>query len=392
MAGLQVAPLLRSRRRPPRPDLSGGSASGSWCCKLAILAVLAFLALLTTFESTRAFSTMIRRPAESSGALDATIGKIGASIGEHVTSLETTTGKTEASVSEQAMSTEEVQSSSRQETSTSESSSGSGSCRGIESWELWGPATLAGDKNKQASAEACCGSCREMCKTKGLCHCDSWVYCGNEAECKEHFQECWLKKQQDELKPDIRLGAGKVPWTSGMIYATGMGVVALETAHGKIRIQLAPDLAPRTVDYVRSVLALKFCSGCQFYRAEGLGAGWSKDGKRTEAPPGPPYALLQGSLQADGLAFEEIPMEGATVAVRGTVCLIGGGPEFFISVGDHVEWDTAHTVFGHVIPEDMPVVDTLVALPTRKDVWGQTEVQVLESPVQFALKRAVPVS
>lgn len=41
-------------------------------------------------------------------------------------------------------------------------------------------------------------------------------------------------------------------------------------------------MAPRTVDYVRSVLTLKFCSGCQFYRAEGLGAGWSEDGKRTQ--------------------------------------------------------------------------------------------------------------
>lgn len=111
-----------------------------------------------------------------------------------------------------------------------------------------------------------------------------------------------------------------------------------------------------------------------------------------QAPPGPPYALLQGSLQADGLQYEELPKEGATIAERGTVCLIGGGPEFFISVGDHVEWETAHTVFGHVLPEDMGVVDNLVGLPTRKDVWGSTEVRVLESPVQFALKQAVAVS
>lgn len=175
MAGLQVAPLLRSRRRPPRPDISGVT-SGSWCCKLTILAVLAVLALLTTFENMRAFSAVTWIPANSSGR------------------METTGEKTEANDGEQAMSAEEVQSSSKQELlssskSSSDQEAGSGSCRGIESWELWGPATLAGDRNKQASAEACCTSCREKCKTKSSCRCDSWVYCADKAECKEHFQE-----------------------------------------------------------------------------------------------------------------------------------------------------------------------------------------------------------
>lgn len=46
--------------------------------------------------------------------------------------------------------------------------------------------------------------------------------------------------------------------------------------------------------------------------------------------PGPPYALLQGSLGTP--YFKNLEKEGAPAAGRGFACLIGTGPDFFLAV------------------------------------------------------------
>lgn len=66
--------------------------------------------------------------------------------------------------------------------------------------------------------------------------------------------------------------------------------------------------------------------------------------------PGPPYALLQGSLPPVPGGWKAVAVESAPFVQRGMVCLIGGGPDFFIAVGPHHEWGHAHTVWGQAIP------------------------------------------
>ena len=103
-------------------------------------------------------------------------------------------------------------------------------------------------------------------------------------------------------------------------------------------------------------------------------------------PPGPPYALLQGTLIADGILFKDLPREAAPVVQRGFVCLIGAGPDFFISLAHHPEWGHGHTVFGEVVEEDMKVVEAIVAMPTKAAKWAEVEVQELLDPINFVLK------
>jgi len=49
------------------------------------------------------------------------------------------------------------------------------------------------------------------------------------------------------------------------------------------------------------------------------------------------------------------------------------------------EWGHGHTVFGRVLPADLPAVDALVRRPRRNETWGQTHVQVLVTPIPFRL-------
>lgn len=105
-----------------------------------------------------------------------------------------------------------------------------------------------------------------------------------------------------------------------------------------------------------------------------------------QKPPGPPYALLQGTLYTEGILYKDIPREAAPVVQRGHVCLIGAGPDFFISLAHHPEWGHGHTVFGEVVEEDMKVVDSIVGMPTKAAKWAEVEVRELAEPLNFMLK------
>lgn len=194
MAGLQVAPLLRSRRRPPlgRSDTINGGASGNWCIKISVLAILAFLALLTSFQNMRASPILSHSvSSKEDGRLRGKIDRNEQSVDARMASQEEPSVEEESRTlkREESKPSEELKAANEDTTSTSDQESGDTSCRGIENWELWGPATVAGDKNKQPTAEKCCESCRAKCKTSGSCRCDSWVYCGDKEACGEHFQE-----------------------------------------------------------------------------------------------------------------------------------------------------------------------------------------------------------
>jgi hypothetical protein len=72
-------------------------------------------------------------------------------------------------------------------------------------------------------------------------------------------------------------------------------------------------------------------------------------------------------------------------ALRGYACLIGGGPDFFIASRAHKEWGNAHTVFGEVTEASMVVVDTVTEeYPVHRELWGQTNVTVLDERLAFA--------
>lgn len=262
-------------------------------------------------------------------------------------------------------------------------------CGGIEHLELWGDAVKWGSQFKVNSSEECCMACKAMCGDQGgPCLCDSWVFCGNRVACGLRFGECWLKKQKDTLEPDRKDSGDLVMWTSGFIFGEREGIVGLETEYGVLRIKLFPDCAPHSVAYILEMLQVPHYAGCHFYRAEDRGSFWDSLGNHVEnAPFGPPFALIQGTLEAHGIIFKNIPTEVSHTVRRGSVAWIGSGPEFFISLANHFEWKKAYTVFGSVLPEDMEVAEKIAQLPSKQEVWSSINVSVLERPVDLWVRR-----
>lgn len=262
-------------------------------------------------------------------------------------------------------------------------------CRGVEHLELWGAAVKWGTDHKFNSSRECCRACKAMCGgLDGPCLCDSWVFCGDRERCGEKFGECWLKKQKDVLFPALQESGEKVIWTSGLIFGKGEGIVGFETDYGTLHIKLYPDCAPHSVAYIVELLRLRLCAGCQFHRAEGRGHSWDSEGNHiADASFGPPYAMIQGTLEAEGVPFKEIPAEACPTIRRGSVAWVHSGPEFFISLANHHEWQRAYTVFGSVLPEEMEVAEKIANHSTKSEVWSNINVLVLEKPVQFRLKR-----
>nr|XP_029120007.1 uncharacterized protein LOC105043790 isoform X2 [Elaeis guineensis] len=229
-------------------------------------------------------------------------------------------------------------------------------CRGVEHLELWGAAVKWGTDHKFKTSRECCLACKAMCGgLDGPCLCDSWVFCGDKERCGNKF---------------------------------GEGIVGFETDYGTLHIKLFPDCAPRSVAYIVELLRLRLCDGCQIHRAEGRAQYWDSKGNHiADASFGPPYAMIQGTLEAGGLSFEKIPAEVCPTIRRGSVAWVGSGPEFFISLANHDEWQGAYTVFGSVLPEDMEIAEKIAILPTKPDVWNNINVSVLDKPVHFRLKR-----
>lgn len=262
-------------------------------------------------------------------------------------------------------------------------------CRGIDNLELWGPAVKWGTDFKFNSSVGCCRACKAMCSgNDGPCLCDTWVYCGNKEACGSKFGECWLKKQKDSLAPDRQEAGQTVIWTSGLVYGKGEGIIGLETEYGTMHIKLYPDCAPYSVSYILELMALRHCAGCQFHRAEGRGQFWDSQGSHVpNAPFGPPFALIQGTLEAQGTPFRKAPKEACPTIKRGTIAWVGSGPEFFISLANHEEWRRDYTAFGSVLPEDMSIAERIAQLPTKSEVWNNVNVSVLEKPVPLVLQR-----
>ncbi|GAU23913.1 hypothetical protein TSUD_181020 [Trifolium subterraneum] len=264
-------------------------------------------------------------------------------------------------------------------------------CRGVEHLELWGEAVKWGDKFKVNSSEDCCMACKNMCRGNGngvRCLCNSWVWCGDRDACGPRFGECWLKRQKDALNPERVDPGNENMWTSGFVFDKGEGVVGLETDYGILRIKLLPDCAPHSVAYILELLALPHCIGCQIYRAESRGNFWDAQGNHIKkASFGPPFALIQGTLESHEFMFKDIPKEHCPAIKRGSVAWVGSGPEFFISLASHKEWRDQYTVFGYVLSEDMEILEKISQLPTKSDVWSNIAVSILENPVILRVRR-----
>ena len=295
-------------------------------------------------------------------------------------------------------------------------------CRPQPHCDLYGSIVgPSGVRNIQPSVAACCASCRAhaAAATNGR-PCNVWVHCGNATACGANANHCYLKHQDNPLHAPQVGGLGVswnklVPWTSGVVAAASatdapkrrnspsLRSLMLQTRVGHVRFRLARDASPNATRWleeraagatgaatataaaargipVAALPAFKACSGCRFYRAEPVPAGWGHDWFF-----GPPYALLQGSFGGASSKPFALGKEGGLILRRGSVIMIDKGPDFLIGLATHPEWATSYTHLGDVWEEDLAVVDRIMSQPLLVQNWGAINATVFVEPLGFRL-------
>ena len=194
--------------------------------------------------------------------------------------------------------------------------------------------------------------------------------------------------------------------------------LALVIGDERVRLRLNRAESPKATGWIESLLAHGTCAPtnrsrcaphcCQFYRAEAVvGVHRLPDAilqahqLDPERPPrwgsnfwwGAPYGFIQGRLWHGGPgpwkpSDTNLPAEHYLPALhRGTVELVGQGPDFLIALADHPMMPP-HNAFAHVVEEDMPILDRLIERgPLKVQNWGSINATVFERAVPFALRR-----
>ena len=147
--------------------------------------------------------------------------------------------------------------------------------------------------------------------------------------------------------------------------------VEFDTTAGKIKVELFPDAAPKTVANFLDYVKAKHYDGTQFHRVIAgfmiQGGGFTPDFK--QKPVKPPIAIE--SEQSSKAGLMNVP---GTLAMARTGDPNSATAQFFINVADNkfLNFRSAdpqgygYTVFGKVI-EGMDVVDKIAKAPTGGD-------------------------
>src|SRR5215470_4206581 len=184
-----------------------------------------------------------------------------------------------------------------------------------------------------------------------------------------------------------------------LVFATAFGAqaqaanpqVELDTTAGKIRIELYPEAAPKTVENFLAYVKAKQYDGTQFHRViKGfmIQAG-GYDGDFREKPTRPPVPNEAEQAMKSGLT--NVP---GTVAMARTSEPNSAKAQFFINVADNkflnfrepTMQGYGYTVFGKVV-SGMDVVDKIAKAPTG--AGGPFPKDVPKEPV--IIKQAVIV-
>jgi cyclophilin family peptidyl-prolyl cis-trans isomerase len=132
---------------------------------------------------------------------------------------------------------------------------------------------------------------------------------------------------------------------------------------GKIRIELLPEAAPKTVAQFEKLAAKGFYNGTTFHRVipdfmiQGGCPNTRNADPRDDGTGGGEYALED--------EFSDLPHRRGVVSMANHGSRNSGGTQFFIVQGDASHLDGKHSVFGRVI-EGMEVVDAIAKLEIDK--------------------------
>jgi peptidyl-prolyl cis-trans isomerase B (cyclophilin B) len=135
---------------------------------------------------------------------------------------------------------------------------------------------------------------------------------------------------------------------------------------GEIRVELLPDVAPKTVENFTKLANEQFYDGTTFHRVipEFMIQGGDPNSKnrdpRDDGRGGPGYKIED--------EFSEISHARGMVSMANTGRPKSGGSQFFIVVEDSTQLDGQYSLFGRVL-EGMEVVDRIAAV--ERDIYGR---------------------
>ena len=133
---------------------------------------------------------------------------------------------------------------------------------------------------------------------------------------------------------------------------------------GEIRIELLPEVAPKTVANFSKLARDGFYDGSQFHRVipdfmiQGGDPNTKQEDPRRYGQGGPGYTIQD--------EHSDLPHDRGMVSMAKKRPPNTGGSQFFILLGDAHHLDGKHTIFGRVVA-GMEVVDAIAELP-RDDV------------------------
>ncbi len=165
-------------------------------------------------------------------------------------------------------------------------------------------------------------------------------------------------------------------------------VVTIETSHGKIEVELYPDVAPNTVNNFISLVKKGFYDGTIFHRVipgfmiqggdpEGTGMG------------GPGYSI-RGEFSHNGFENNLRHTRGVLSMAR-SMFPNSAGSQFFLMVEDAPHLDGEYAAFGKVI-SGIEACDRIVSAPRdRRDRPLQDEKMVKVTVETFGEEYPEPV-
>jgi peptidylprolyl isomerase len=132
--------------------------------------------------------------------------------------------------------------------------------------------------------------------------------------------------------------------------ADPQNTLIMETKHGKVVIQLRPDLAPKHVAQIKALVARKFYDGLTFHRVI--------DGFMAQT--GDPKGTGEGGSDLPNIPaeFTKTPFKRGTLGMARTEDPDSANSQFFICFDDAQFLNGKYTVFGEVT-SGMDVVDKI---------------------------------
>ncbi len=135
---------------------------------------------------------------------------------------------------------------------------------------------------------------------------------------------------------------------------------------GTIRVELLPELAPKTVAHFKKLAGKRFYDGTTFHRV--IPGAIIQGGDPNTKNDDPRDDGKGGSAQAAPDEFSSLPQLRGTVSMAHQGHPDTSGSQFFILHGDAPGLDGKYTIFGRVV-EGMEVVDAITELEI--DTYGR---------------------